>query len=268
MKKEKYGSLQYRSKGFDDAPRHFYISSCEEIRKKGTEPHPLDPAYLIFRDRSLRTKRTGCNNKSNRTGSYGRCGSSGRTDPIPTSKFAKQNGSHDIIGHLKCHVDALEFSGEGRWFEEVWEPLREYYGIQVDDVRCAYKKSYKMTGPWVYQDADYSIRTNQEPYISTLEEIKVKKGRSMTDPLTEQEKKAKMRFDGERMWIGQRSFPSIAVGVGVSVATNNDAPVKDLYYINKLVRAARKLKAKEIQYASMDLDNLGTLALFRNPGFP
>lgn len=35
--------------GFDDAPRNFYVSLCEETKKRGGEPHPLDPAYFVFR---------------------------------------------------------------------------------------------------------------------------------------------------------------------------------------------------------------------------
>ena len=35
--------------GFDDAPRHFYVSLCAEIKKRGGVPHPLDPAYFVFR---------------------------------------------------------------------------------------------------------------------------------------------------------------------------------------------------------------------------
>ena len=35
--------------GFDDAPRHFYLSIKEELEKMGGEAHPLDPCFFVFR---------------------------------------------------------------------------------------------------------------------------------------------------------------------------------------------------------------------------
>lgn len=184
-------------------------------------PHPLDPAYFVFRNDSCPSSRTGSKCRS------------------------RKESSVDIIGHLKVHVDDLEFSGEAEWLKDIWEPLGKFYKIPVDEVKCAYKGSYKMTGSWVYQDEDYSIRTNQEPYISTLQEIKIQKGRPLDDLVTEAEKKEKMKLDGESMWIGQRSPPSVAVWVSCSVEVNNHATVKDLQYVNKLVRMARKLRQRK-----------------------
>jgi hypothetical protein len=190
--------------GFDDAPRHFYVSLCEEIRKRGGEPHPLDPAYFVFRKYPETVSNHSGYAKKNHSG-YSKLSCS---PGISKAAMTDPGSGVHIIGHLKVHVDDLEFSGEDRWIKEVWEPLREFYSIPKDEVRCAYKGSYKMTGTWVYQDVDFSVRTNQEPYISTLKEIPIKKGRPLSDPLTEQEKKKKMKLDGEMMWVGQRSLPS------------------------------------------------------------
>ena len=132
--------------GFYDAPRNFYMSLLAEIKKRGGGPHPLDPAYFVCRDKHS--------------------GKGGRSDPC----IGSRSGSVNIVGQLK--VD-LEFAGEDNWVDnwikDIWESLRLIYKIPLDEVRCAYNSSYKMAGTWVYQNKDSSIRTNQEPYISTLE---------------------------------------------------------------------------------------------------
>ena len=147
----------------------------------------------------------------------------------------------DDMTHSICnlHVDDGFLVGDvkSKTFNEAFEKIKSKFSVKEwTNLRA---KTHKYLGVYTWQNSDGSITESMEKYIQEIKTIPVKRGDPEDRDLSPPETKAFRSLVMKLRWPAQKLLTQVLYGVSALAQKVNEAKVKHVKEINKLVKVAK-----------------------------
>ena len=155
-----------------------------------------------------------------------------------------------LCGLLGCHVDDIICSGQGMFFEERIQLLKQSFPF--GSWQKAQDETITFCGCEVSQNSQFDIFVSQERYALGLKEINISSSRRK-DPTAaaspEEQRQMKAALGG-LSWRAAQTCPWIAASVSVLQGCQKDTTVEHLLQVNKLIREQRHHCETALKFSS------------------
>lgn len=153
-----------------------------------------------------------------------------------------------MTGLIGVHVDDVLICGEGPEYDSKVQTLLSTFPF--GSWKDARKERITFCGAELSQEADGTLRLNQERYALGINEINLTRERKLQEeePATEHERKAMKGVLGALSWRANQTAPWLSATTSILQGKNAKAKVKDLLDTNKLVRLQRACAGVELVF--------------------